>query len=159
MKQIFSILFIVCVLHTVPYKTFAQVYLRLYDSTGKKIGKGYISAVSDSTVQLKSAIVRTINIRQVQYIKTKLSCGSSVLKGSIAGLMCSLLIIKFNGVPADADTNSVFITKQQGIILIAGTATGTLIGFISGITQKRQKIFINGNPEKWKIERGKFEFN
>jgi hypothetical protein len=149
MKYI-SILLLIVFSCTTTINT-AQVFVRIYNHHHKKIGKGIIETVSDSSIVLLNddKNLDSFLITQVSYIKTKRSLGTSIGLGCATGVFIPALIL-FVLKDSDVEIGDKG-WKIIGIGIISAIATGTIAGTVSGLSTKRQKFIINGDIEKWKV--------
>lgn len=144
--------------------TEAQDFIRVYNSSGDKIGSGHLVErfSNDSALILqKNNTNDTIAIQDVGYIKTKRGIGHYMLIGAIIGAPVGALI---GGLGA-ASTNEVFdpFTQEKGtfdvgasiiIGFFGGAATGASVGAITGAFKNAAIISINGDIQTWRNVRG-----
>jgi hypothetical protein len=132
MKHCISILFLIVFSCTTTTNT-AQVFVRIYNHHHKKIGKGIIKTVSDSSIVLLNDDKRLNNflITKVSYIKTKRSLGTSIGMGFGIGLFIpALIVLALNDNNAEIGDKG---WKIIGIGTISAIATGTIGGTVSGL--------------------------
>lgn len=131
---------------------FAQktMYVRIYNFEGKKINKGHVVMVTDTSLQLRGD-KETVNIpvKSIGLIKTKRSAGNNVLVGSIIGVVTAAII---GVVTADPDAMIVSITAEEGAAIgaILGLPAGAAIGGLTILSKKSKLYRINGNLTNWK---------
>jgi len=133
-----------------------KMFVRVFDFDGKKIGKGYISVVTDSTLELsRSNEYLSLPLRNINYIKTKRSIGSNALIGSIAG---STTLGVLGAASADPDAWILGYTTAEGTLAggLIGAIGGGAIGGITSIFKNSKNIVIEGDNEKWKIFKDNF---
>lgn len=125
-------------------------FLRVFDLDGKKIAKGKLVQVTDSTLLLKKK-KETIHIsfQNIGFIKTKRSLGHKVGMGTVIGAstMATLFAISNSG----SSSNFVSSSGASGLIVgsVVGAPSGALVGVISSIIKKPKMIQINGNKDQW----------
>jgi len=127
-----------------------NVFVRVYDFQGKKIGKGNIFSISDSYLQLnwKRASVK-IPVSSIGSIKTKRSAGNNVLLGATVGAT-SLAIL--GGATASPDDYIFGYTATEGVVggVVVGGTAGAVIGGITIVFKKSKSYEINGDKLKLK---------
>lgn len=148
MKHAWTILFFICLI-SITNKSFAQIFIRIYNDAGKKIGKGTIVNASDTSVEIMNNDneSRIFLITEIAYIKTKRSLGASIATGVAAGTIIPALITK--GLLDDADYSNTEAWRVIGITLASGIIAGTVAGGVAGIVTKRKKFYIGKSVEKW----------
>lgn len=118
-------------------------FVRVFNKSGKKIGKGYITKITDSQLTLtrrKKEIV--LEAEEVNMIKTNRSGGHYILTNTIPGLVWitgSLFLVQ---------DNNFFGTVIGGAIGAGLTIAGATIGLIKGLTKKTRMLQINGDLGK-----------
>ncbi|PZP50744.1 MAG: hypothetical protein DI598_04885 [Pseudopedobacter saltans] len=126
-----------------------NVFVRIYDLTGKKIAKGRIVEITDSTILLKG-YEEAIHISEVGFLRTKHSMGSNLGWGTLIGFSALTTV----GYIVYANNNDAYLA---GLNILAGATLGTLAGFVGGaITLPFKKIVqydVNGDSEKWQAFR------
>lgn len=126
-----------------------KLFVRIFDQSNHKIGKGYILNVSDSEILVGTkAKQTTFKYQQIGSIKTKRSFGNSVLIGSlIAGTPLAIIL-------AATSCNDCLLGWSTGDGILTGFTIGGSIGALvgSGIAALKSKdnYVINGDIEKWK---------
>jgi hypothetical protein len=129
-------------------------FLRIYDSHGKKIYKGKVYIITDSSLSLigkKEAL--NVPIKDIGYIKTKHTDGNNVLIGSIVGGLSGAILGAASATPSDNPSNEIIVFTPA-----EGAATGALLGMVAGaaiggitIAFKNSETFhIDGDVIKWK---------
>lgn len=130
-----------------------NIFVRVYDLEGRKIGKGKILSVTDSTLNLKRKN-KTYNfsMSKIGYIRTKRSAGNNVLIGAAA---TGTALATLGG--ASGGTEGGFISFSAEDLAVGGLVVGSVFGAgIGGITAifKNSKAFeINGKKEKFEAFR------
>jgi hypothetical protein len=153
MKQAHIILFFIYLLLFTD-KSFSQIFIRIYNEAGKKIGKGTIINASDTSIEVMNDNESKIFwIYEIAYIKTKRSLGASIATGVATGTIISALITK--GLMEGDDNISNKEWRIIGTTIVSGLVAGTISGGVAGVVTKRKKIFIGNSVEKWKTARDK----
>ena len=63
-----------------------KTFLRIFDLSGKKIGKGFLQSTTDSSIRLtKDSGMQEFSVANIGFIKTKHSGGHTILISSLAG--------------------------------------------------------------------------
>lgn len=127
-----------------------NVFVRVYDVQGKKIGKGKILSISDTLLQVyrKEASMKVL-VRDIGSIKTKHAAGNNVLVGAAIGATSMAIL---GAATADPDAWLFGYTAGEGAAagaLLGGT-TGAAIGGITILFKNSKSYEINGDMEKWK---------
>jgi hypothetical protein len=152
------------ILSLTNHGSFAQPFIRIYDEAGKKIGKGSIVDVSDTSIEIigDKHVRNNFLITQIGYIKTKRSLGGYIGWGAAAGLVPVMVTALIIGDPTPSEDRvtigSLLGDKEWriiGIVYISSIAAGTAVGIAKGLFTGRKKIIINGDIEKWKIVKEK----
>jgi hypothetical protein len=150
-----TVLFLMLILFCGNLAAQKTPFLRIYDFQGKKIYKGKVYIITDSSLSLigkKEPL--NIPIKEIGYIKTKHSDGNNIVTGSVAGLLIGALM----GALANTGANDIeepVMTPlfTTGEVAAAGAIVGVGIGAaIGGITIafKNSKTFhIDGDATKW----------
>jgi len=123
-----------------------KIFVRIYDLQGKKIGKGKVVSITDTSIQLTRSQkkIEIIPVNNIGLIKTKRSEGHHVLVCAATGatILATAFVID---VENDKDWTPIAI--------IAGTAIGSTAGALVGLVTYNNKnsIFyeINGDLSKW----------
>ena len=123
-----------------------NVFVRVYNLEGKKINKGKILSISETSLQLNNDGL--IPLSTIGFIKTNRSAGHNVLVGALIGAVP----FSVNGaVTADPDAflgNTVAEGAAGGALI--GGIVGSAIGGISILTKINKTYIINGEKVKWK---------
>lgn len=126
-----------------------ELFVRVYDTTGKKIYKGNVYGTTDSSLVLRiSNNPVNIPVSIIGFIKTKHTAGNNVLVGAISGAIPLAII---GAATAESDDLILGYTAGEGALAgaIIGVAGGAAIGGIT-ILFKHSKLFtINGRAENW----------
>jgi len=128
----------------------SNVFVRVYDLQNKKISKGQILLISDTSIELKAKKGPIkIESKSIGLIKTKHSAGNNILKGALIGGSFFALI----GVAtADPDAFILGYTAGEGAAagaIIGGTA-GAAIGAVTTLFKNSESYTINGDEFKFK---------
>ena len=127
-----------------------NMFVRVYDLEGKKIGKGKILSISETSLQLyrkgESVIVK---VNGIGSIKTKHSAGNNVLVGAATGATTMAIL---GAATADPDAWIFGYTAGEGAVTGAflGGTVGAAIGGITILFKNSKSYEINGDIEKWK---------
>lgn len=123
-------------------------FLRVFDLEGKKVAKGRLIQVTDSTLSLKNNR-KTVDIsfRDIGTIKTKHSIGNNFLTGAAIGAGA------FGILGVTTSSNKGFLSHDPGQGLgagiLIGAPLGSAAGGVFGLFKDRKTIEINGNEEQW----------
>ena len=124
-------------------------FIRIYDLQGKKISKGKIKSITETSVSvIFLGKLSEIPLSNIGIIKTKHSAGNNIAKGAIIGASSLAIIGLTNG---DNKGEYVTVTASDKAMLgfISGSILGTIIGGITTIFKKPKTYIINGNPIKF----------
>jgi len=125
------------------------VFVRVYDLQGKKIGKGKIFSISETSLQLnrKGESVK-IPVSSIGFIKTKHSEGNNVLVGAVIGATTMGI---FGATIAEPGLLFGFSASEgaAGGVVLGGIA-GAAIGGITILFKNSKSYEINGDKAKWK---------
>jgi hypothetical protein len=149
MMKILTLLFLMSLGHA----SFAQksMFVRVYDLSGKKIHKGRVFKVTDSTLQLVGKTMPvTIPVQSVGFIKTKRSAGNNVLVGSIIGVS-SIAILGAASAEPDAEWFGYSAGEGAAGGAIVGLPIGAAIGGLTTAFKNSKTYLINGDLGKWKM--------
>ena len=128
------------------------IFVRVYDISGKKIDKGHVSSVTDTTLLLEGKnTTRSISIKSIGFIKTKHSAGNNILMGSI--ITSSILGIA--GLVIDpGPSNGIALSFSRSDAaaggLLVGIPFGDVFGCIATLFKNSKKYLVNGDAVKWK---------
>ncbi len=149
MKSIaFTLLFTVVAFSSITAQS--KSFLRVYDTRGKKIHKGYFAGTTDSTLLLykNDTAITIVPAELIGKIKTRHSelnpvVGSAVTLGFLFGGAAQVL-------------KTGLRATDKGIFL-KGFALGALAGGITGAivlsAQKRKTFLINGSRKDWLLQK------
>lgn len=130
-----------------------KMFVRVFDFEGKKIGKGYVAKVADSTLELsRSNEYLSISLKEISYIKTKRSTGSNALIGSIAG---ATTLGVLGAATADPDAWIFGYTAAEGASAfgLVGAIGGGAIGGLTSVFKNSKTFVIEGDKDKWELFR------
>src|SRR5688572_17085038 len=158
MKQLLCI----CILSLIVFSADAQkrTFIRVFDLNGKKISKGFIHDMSDSSITvldnknreviIPAGMVGTLKLRRsfghTVLVSTVIAGATFTVVGAVAG---GTLIFWYGGYAAVAEGAAVGI--------VAGTAAGAATGSIIAGTRGRPVFNIEGREENWKTARGRLQ--
>ena len=127
-----------------------NIFVRVYDLDGKKIGKGKILSISETSLQLyrKGESVK-VKVNGIGSIKTKHSAGNNVLVGAATGATTMAIL---GAATAEPDAWILGYTAGEGAAIGAflGGTVGAAIGGITILFKNSKSYEINGDIEKWK---------
>ncbi|WP_146035209.1 hypothetical protein [Formosa algae] len=133
MKNLIFILTLILSLNVCAQNTSFEdtnVFVRVYDAQGKKINKGHIVSISDTSLQLvKRGETIDVPVNDIGSIKTKYSGWTNVVTGAVLGA----------GVG--------FIAGDPEVIAI-GTVAGAAAGWITTLFKKTETFDIDGDAAK-----------
>ena len=124
-------------------------FIRVYDLQGKKIGKGHIFSVSDTSLQLNRAKgMKVFQIPAIGFIKTKRAGGNNVIVGGMVGSGAMAMV---SAVSNDPDGHFFRMTNGEAGALGAffGGMLGAGVGGLSIPFKKSKFSDINGDTKKW----------
>lgn len=128
----------------------ANIFVRVYNLEGKKISKGKIISISETSLELKwKRESAKIMVNEIGSIKTKRSAGNNVIVGAGTG---ATVLAFLGAATADPDAWILGYTVAEGAAagaLIGGT-TGAAIGGMSILFKNSETYEINGEIERLK---------
>ena len=128
-----------------------QIFVRVFNLSGKKIYKGNVFAVTDSSLQLTGR-KGTINISEsnIGFIKTKRSAGSNIFLGSVIGGFAGGIV---GATTADPDNYLLGYTAGESAAFAAlfGAYFGAGIGALTTLFKHSKRYSIKGDNTKWKV--------
>jgi hypothetical protein len=128
-------------LHSQNQIVHSNVFVRVFDYEGKKIGKGQVNFVNDSILELrKSGRLFSIPVKEINYIKTKRSDGNSMLLQTVIGFTVGAII---GAATAEPDKSLGGYSAGDGALI--GGSVGALMGAGAGgitIAVKNSKLHI-----------------
>ncbi len=148
---IITLFFGISVFAQEEFKT-SKTFVRVYNWQGKKINKGKVFKVTDTTLVLKrnKELVK-IPVSNIGSIKTKRSAGNNILIGATAGAILGAT----SGEEALEETPGFGvepIVSGLAVIVgvISGATTGAAIGGITILFKNSKSYEISGDEVKWK---------
>jgi len=150
MKKFFQITFLVLFLFA-GENIHAQknIFIRLYDLNGKKIGKGNLLPGTDSTIDvLRGKRTNTFSISNVGGVKTKRTFGHSVLIGTGVGVGLATIGIAVSAIASNSNNEET--SFDAGLIALGLPYAGAFVGTVVGAITKRRTFEIKGNADNWK---------
>ena len=147
MKAIPLILFVCVCSYTISAQK--SLFVRVYNTAGKKIYNGHVYIVTDSSLLLiGKRAPDTIFVSHIGSVKTKHSAGNNLLIGSVIGAMSGAILGA-----ASADPNNLIYPSTAGEEAASGALIGVPVGVaIGGLTilfKHSRTFIINGDPLKW----------
>jgi hypothetical protein len=130
----------------------AQTFVRIYNASAKKIGKGNIvdSSCTDSVMVLRSNNdIDTIAVEKISYIKTKHGIGNNILIGASIGAPVLAIVALASNTPCDGCIIEITDAEAAFSGFLTGAVVGAAIGAITGIAKNSKRIAINGDRQKW----------
>jgi hypothetical protein len=149
MKTILSTVLLIAL----GYSAWAQhsTFVRVYDLAGKKIGKGHVFAVTDTSLQLEAKPTPlNFPVQRIGFIKTKRSGGNNVLIGSAIGVSTLAIL---SAATAEPEQDLFYDTPAEAAAFGAffGLPIGAAIGGLTIVFKKSNHYLINGDISKWKV--------
>ena len=140
---LFSITLFLCVnikAQELPKKS--KIFVRVFNEYGKKIAKGKILKITDSTLVLKKGSESIIiPSSEVTYLKTKRSNNHNVLLGAAGGAAYALY-----GATLEADYTAIAVVLFTPIFATIGAGTG----YLTTVFKKSTQYTFAGDITKWK---------
>ena len=154
-QQVKSVMLILALLFSINVIAQKEVkkndmFVRVYNLEGKKINKGIVFTVTDTTLQLKrNGRHENILFSSIGLIKTKHSEGHNVLMGSVIGASSMALL---GAASADPDAMIFGYSAGEGAAAggVLGGISGAAIGGITILFKNSKSYLINGDLSKWK---------
>ena len=134
-------------------KNKAAPFIRVYDQDGKKISKGRIVSVTDtSLITGPREKPVTIDVSKIGFIKTKRSAGNNILWGTAIGAGTGALLGVSSG---DTEGGFFSYSKEEGAAIygVLMMPIGAAIGAITILFKNSNTYPIDGEPTKWKAFR------
>lgn len=124
-----------------------NVFVRVYNLQGKKISKGNIFSISDTSLQLKGKREPVIiDASSIGLIKTKHSGGNNVLMGAATGATALAIFMAASDGPNDG-FDPAGAAAVGGFL---GGIAGAAIGGLTSLFKKSKSYIISGDELKWK---------
>jgi len=125
------------------------IFLRVFDETGKKIQKGFLRSVSDSSLTIQNGEkITEVPVSNISVIKVKRSFGHTVAISSGIGAAGFSI---FGAATADPEAWIYGYTAGEGAAagFIFGAFAGAAVGSIIAATSKKPVLQINMNQKEW----------
>ena len=123
------------------------IFIRVFDESGKKIHKGSLSSVSDSSLTIRNREKMTeVPVSKISVIKIKRSFGHTVAISS--GIGAAGFSILVGAASADPDA---WLTAGEGAAagFVFGALAGATVGTIIALSNKKPVLDINMNQQDW----------
>ena len=133
-----------------------QVFIRVFDLSGKKIAKGVLAQTTDSSIFIKKDTnMREIPVSSIGYIKTRRSIAHGALTGAIIGGLIVGTLSAVSSDEGDSGFNVFNYSPAEGFALgmLSGGAGGALIGAFIASTKTRTKLTLNGSLNEWQKQK------
>ncbi len=149
-----TLIFSLIILFSSSFHTFAQTnnsqpFIRIYDLNGKKINKGIVVSITDTSLELENNKgIQQIEIVDIGSIKTKHSTGNNVLWGSSIGAGA----LAIGGAATGSQDGGFLVwTPAEGAAagLVVGAPLGAGIGALTSLFKKSDTYIINGQASNW----------
>jgi hypothetical protein len=148
---VFTLTLISCsILYAQETKNKEAPFVRVYDLNGKKISKGRIASLTNTSLVVGPR-EKPVNIEvtRIGFIKTKRSAGNNILWGAAIGAGTGVILGVSSG-----DTGGGFFSysKEEGGAAygIGMMSIGAAIGAITILFKKPLTFPIDGDLSKWK---------
>ncbi|GGK31159.1 hypothetical protein GCM10007962_26990 [Yeosuana aromativorans] len=133
-----------------------NLFVRVFDMAGKKIGKGHIYSINDSLIILsKSKKLKELHLKDIGKIKTKHSGGNNILIGATTGVLVGAILGSVNPPTDSSGGTFTWAGGSSGDELASGVTvgvlSGTIIGSVSALFKNSKTFIIEGNKEKWHV--------
>jgi hypothetical protein len=126
-----------------------NIFIRLYNLNGKKIGKGHLLPGTDSTIDvLRGKKTNTFSLINVGEVKTRRTFGHSVLIGTGVGVGLGTIAIIVSASSENSD--NLETSFDAGLIGLGLPYAGAFVGTLVGAVTKRNRFEIKGNADNWK---------
>lgn len=127
-----------------------NIFVRVYDFEGRKIGKGKILSISETSLQLsRNGKPIKIMVNDIGSIKTKHSVANNLVVGTVIGAT----VMAFIGAASARSDNYIIRTPGSGAVagVYVGGPIGAIIGGFSAIFKNSKSYKINGDMERWEV--------
>ncbi len=140
----------ICTCLTIALSTNSQktIFIRVFDESGKKIDKGFLIQVSDSSLTIRNGEKKQeIPISKISAIKIKRSFGHTVVISSLIGAAGFSI---FGAATAEPDAwFSYSVGEEAAAGFVFGALTGAAVGSIVAATNKKPILQINMDQKEW----------
>jgi hypothetical protein len=137
-------------LFTTSFRAFSQdeVFIRVYDLIGNKVGSGRITMLTDTCVHIQQDASHNTEflLSGIGRIKTKRAVGYNMAIGAGA---CGLVFAVVMASAADPDDFPLSKLKGSAIGIGIGVPTGAVIGGIAALSRKPKTFFIQSSSFRW----------
>jgi hypothetical protein len=124
-------------------------FVRVYDLKGKKISKGFILSITDTSLHLnRNKVAVNIPVNNIGSIKTRRSAGNNILFSAVIGASAAAIL----GVAtSSSDPEGFEHSAGEGAVIgvIAGATTGAVVGGIAILLKNSKTYEIKGNEALW----------
>lgn len=124
-------------------------FVRIFNSGHKKISKGHIALITDSSLQLyknaRDTAYSNIHFKEIGYIKSKRSGWINVMAGT-AATAAGMAIAGAATTKPDAFFGKRFAATVLGII---GVPIGAVLGAATIPLNKSKRFVVNGDLQNW----------
>jgi len=148
-KNLFAFLFVISVCFQVCAQK--RIFVRVYDLSGSKIGKGFVFNATDTSLQIERGGPDpiTLSFHDIGTIKTRRSAGHNLLVGAIAGAAPFAIL---GALSADPDAKFIRFTAAEGaeVGALLGFALGGIIGGMTALFKNPQTFVIKGDLVRWR---------
>lgn len=144
------LLFLLCVTHNF-LQAQKRVFVRVYDTKGVNMGRGFLQSMTDSslTLSMKKKRIVTIAVDDIGYLRLRRSMGHTIATSmTIFGLTGAAV----GAISESKETDSFLdFTPLEGaqIGFFLGAGVGLLTGLTVGAIRKNPKFMINEKRENW----------
>ena len=124
-------------------------FIRVFDINGKRIAKGKIQELTDTSVILKNNPGVNLPVNNIGFIKSKRSNKHNVLIGTATGGVFGLLGLAS---ASNGPTTGFAGGASRGIAVVGSivfTALGAGVGYLTTLFKKSETYMINGDLVKW----------
>jgi len=131
-------------------------FVRIFDLQGKKIYKGHVISITDSSLTLKDNV--TFMATEIGMIKTKRSAGHNIGWGAAIGAATFAgLTAAFYALYPDDDNDFALAATVIFSGAAIGAGVGAAGGLVSFVIKKSKTYEINGDLDNWMAFKDKME--
>ena len=126
----------------------SKLFVRVFDLEGKKICKGIVLSVTDTTLEIKRDYGSlTIEVGAIGSIRTNRSSGHRILVGTVIGASTLGVLGAILAHPG-----IMGFTSGEGVLWggAIGTSIGATIGAFASLVTKSSYFSISGDVKQWK---------
>ena len=141
------VIIILCLFLNINTQAQKKIFIRVYNSSNVKIGKGNLLPGTDSTIELMHGHQHiSIPVKEIVVIKTRHSAGHAILVGTAAGMSIGILL--YTAATVIKNSESSFNLALIGTPMpVAGIVSGGIVA----VARHKVTLRIDGDVEKWKI--------